>query len=245
MAPDPWSRPPNNEKPNGSRLRLYVWIGCIVVGGLCLWQLDRIFPRQRSDYDNAFLIRNVAILAVISSSVIFARRFNFTEVTRNIALWVGVCAVIALGYVYQDELKDAGLRIRSEIVPGYAVTTSAQEMVLTESGGHFIVIGQVNGVAVTFLIDTGASDIVLSPRDAKRTGIDLTTLDYSRIASTANGTVRGAPANVSSLQINQIALSDVPITVNQADMDTSLLGMAFLRRLKSYEVRGRQLYLRW
>jgi ubiquinone/menaquinone biosynthesis C-methylase UbiE len=39
--------------------------------------------------------------------------------------------------------------------------------------------------------------------------------------------------------------ADVPVVVNQAPMDASLLGMSFLRRMKSFDFRGNKLYLRW
>ena len=96
-----------------------------------------------------------------------------------------------------------------------------------------------------FLIDTGASDTVLSPMDAQRLGIDLAALDFSRVYLTANGNGRGAPYRLMDLAIGPIALSDVAVSINQAPMDESLLGMSFLRRLKSFEVQGRRLYLRW
>jgi aspartyl protease family protein len=85
---------------------------------------------------------------------------------------------------------------------------------------------------------------VLSPGAARRLGIDPGELQYTRVFRTANGTVRGAPYNLASLKIGSIEFSNVPVTVNQAEMDTSLLGMTFLNRLESFEFRGRQLFLR-
>ncbi len=86
------------------------------------------------------------------------------------------------------------LRVRSELVPGYALETGEHEMVLTESdGGNFYIFGEANGVRVRFLIDTGASDTVLTPSDAANLGIDVRALDFSRVYGTANGLGRGAP----------------------------------------------------
>jgi aspartyl protease family protein len=175
----------------------------------------------------------------------FVRQSQVPEILRNLAIWAGVFALLAVGYAYQDTFKAVGTRVMSEIVPGYAMTSGSGEMVLTERGGHFFVTGDAGGIPLVFLIDTGASDIVLSPSDARRIGLDTATLTYSRNAMTANGVVRGAPARLEKLSFNALEITDVPVTINEADMATSLLGMAFLRRLKSYEVRGRQLYLRW
>ncbi len=241
---DPWGRKPS-EDGGRSRFGLYLWIGILVVGALCLWQLSRLFPSERSDWSEAALIRNVAILALLSAAVIRVRRADFPEIARHMAIWVGIVAVLVIGVTYQDELRDFGNQVRGEFVPGYAVSTAHDEMVLTETGGHFIIIGAVNGEPVQFMVDTGASDITLTPSDARRVGLDPSSLEYTRTYSTANGTVRGAPAHVARLRIGDIVFTDVPVSVNEAEMQSSLLGMDFLRRLKSYEVRGRKLYLRW
>jgi aspartyl protease family protein len=117
--------------------------------------------------------------------------------------------------------------------------------VTAEGNGNFYVLGSVNGAPVRFLIDTGATDIVLSPSDAGRLGVDTAALVYGREAETANGAGYGASFKADSLTVGQVALTDVPMVINQAPMSASLLGVAFLKRLDSFEVRGRRMYLRW
>jgi aspartyl protease family protein len=90
---------------------------------------------------------------------------------------------------------------------------------------------------VRFLIDTGASGVVLTPGDARRLGFDPRRLRYTRIAETANGTVRSAPIRLDFIAVGQIRMLDFPASVNEADMTDSLLGMSFLSRLRSFEVR--------
>jgi aspartyl protease family protein len=136
--------------------------------------------------------------------------------------------------------------MRSALIPGYAVATEPGVLVLSESAdGHFHVFGEVNGARVSFLIDTGASDIVLSPADARRAGIDIEALNFDRIYQTANGLGRGATATLDTLSIGPIALSDVRVSVNQAEMRQSLLGMTFLKRLAAFRIEGNRLYLHW
>ena len=94
----------------------------------------------------------------------------------------------------------------------------------------------MNGVALRFLVDTGASDVVLGPADARRLGFDVAALDYSRRYRTANGVVFGAPVTLDRVRVGPIALDDVRASVNGAEMARSLLGMSFLGRLKGYEV---------
>jgi aspartyl protease family protein len=98
-------------------------------------------------------------------------------------------------------------------------------------------------VPVRFILDTGASDVMLSPFDARRLGFDPAALSYTRIYQTANGTVAGAPVVLPSLEIGSIRLTNLPASVMQTDSGTSLLGMSFLSRLASYKVDGSRLTL--
>ncbi len=86
------------------------------------------------------------------------------------------------------------------------------------------------------MVDTGATDIVLTPSDARRIGIDPANLEFDQFAETANGTVRGAAIRLDSLVIGPIGMGGLPATVNGADMSESLLGMEFLNRLHGWRV---------
>ena len=98
---------------------------------------------------------------------------------------------------------------------------------------------------VRFAVDTGASDIVLSPADARRAGIDVDALTFDKETTTANGLGHGASVVLASLTLGPIHLTNVRATVNQAGLDRSLLGMAFLRRMKSVSFADHTLTLRW
>ncbi len=209
--------------------------------------MTKIFPGSvASGTDRAYLFYYVGFLALLASTVVFSRRFKAAEWIRNIAVWAGIAAVLVVGYTFRSELEDIVIRVRSALVPGYAVAVNANELVLSESeGGDYFVFGTVNGTPIKFLIDTGVSDIVLSPEDAQRAGIDIQRLDYSHIYETANGIGRGAAASVARLSVGPINFSDVSVSVNMAPMSDSLLGMSFLKRLKSFALRNHRLYLRW
>ena len=103
----------------------------------------------------------------------------------------------------------------------------------------------VDGTPVRFLVDTGVTSVVLSPNDAERLGYDPAKLSFTGFVRTANGTVRTAPIRLGNLVVGDIRLTDVPAVVNQAAMGSSLLGMSFLDRLRSYEVRDGVLVIRW
>jgi clan AA aspartic protease (TIGR02281 family) len=112
-------------------------------------------------------------------------------------------------------------------------------------GGHYLVEALVNGAPVTFLVDTGASDIVLTLDDARRIGLEPRTLAFTQRFSTANGEVRGAPVVLREIRIGQLSLFDVTASVNEAALEVSLLGMSFLEQLSGYQVERGRLILRW
>ena len=239
---NPWTRitPPR-------RAGFLIWLALLAAAGAGIWFLAYLLPgRAISGWDQAFILRAFLVLALVSGGLIFLRRVPLAETLRNVAIWAGIAGIIALGFAFQEEIRYAGLRLRAELLPGMPVTTGVNELVLTQAAdGHFYVIGEANGTPVRFLVDTGASETVLSPADAARIGIELGSLSFNRSYSTANGIGLGAPLTLRSLSIGPIVLSDVPVSVNQAEMGTSLLGMSFLRTLGSFEVRDRRLYLRW
>jgi aspartyl protease family protein len=118
-------------------------------------------------------------------------------------------------------------------------------VVQADRGGHFLLEMAVNGAPVLFLVDTGASAVVLSSEDARRIGLHPQRLTYSQRFQTANGVVRAAPVTLREVRVGQFSVYDLPASVNEASLAVSLLGMAFLSRLAGYEVRGDRLVLRW
>lgn len=226
---------------------LVLWLVLLAAVGIGIWLLAGLLPgRVDSTEDYARIGYAIILVAAVSSGLIFARRINLGRVVHDLALWGCIVAVLAVGYTYRDDMQRIGARVLAEFLPGYAATSSTDEMVLSAGAdGHFRVFATVNGQPLTFLVDTGASDIVLSPADARRLGIDTRALNFSLRYETANGIGRAAPTTLASLVIGGKSLFDQRAAINQADMRESLLGMAFFRNLASFEVRGPTLYIRW
>jgi aspartyl protease family protein len=241
----PW-RDPLPRKRADFHVGMAVWLLLAVAAGVGLWGLFSYFPGSLGSQDNQMsFVHGIALLALISSGLLFSRRIEFNNVGRNIAIWIGVAFVLILGYSYQEEIGVAAVRVKSELLPGQPSVHGEGVITLTKgSDRHFHVTGLANGSRINFLIDTGATGIALSPADASRIGIDLSRLEYTRIFETANGRGRGAPWRLDTLSIGPIEFRDVAVTINQADMNGSLLGMSFLDRLGSYEVLGRKMILR-
>lgn len=239
----PWRPPP---PPRRSRRGLLLWLGVLAAAGVLFFLLSRLFPQQRSGMEWAEALRLFGLLALVSSGLVASRRIDLGVTARNIALWAAIFAAVFLAYAFRDDLRHAGLKARSALIPAYAIADTPRSMLVSRSseGGGFYVMGEVDGAPMRFIVDTGATDIVLSPQDAMRAGLLDASTRFSRPNETANGVGYGAAVMAESLTVGPIHLTNVPVFVNQAPMSASLLGMSFLERLDSFEVRGDQLFLR-
>jgi aspartyl protease family protein len=228
------------------RLGFWLWLALIGAGAGFFALMTLAFPGQLSAMDEAEALRLLGLLALVSSSLVFARRIRVRTAIRNAAAWIGIFAALALGYSFRHEILGVFDRVRGELIPVYAVQNGSHSLILTAGDdGAFNAMGSVDGTPVRFTIDTGASGVVLSPADAQRIGLDLDALTYSGSGETANGVGRWAPYTAASLSLGPIRLSNVSVAINRAPMSTSLLGMSFLRRLESFEVRDGRLTLTW
>lgn len=126
-----------------------------------------------------------------------------------------------------------------------ATATGAEMVIPAGRNGHFMITAEVEGVEIHFLVDTGASQVILTDEDAERLGHDPEFLEFSDRFETANGTIRGAPLLLADLRIGDLQIENVRASVIRAPMSVSLLGMSFLNRLESYEVGEEGLILHW
>ena len=109
---------------------------------------------------------------------------------------------------------------------------------------HVVLDGNVNGSPVRFLVDTGATMVVLTMRDAAAAGLTRSDLVFSMRTSTANGVARAAPVRLRDVRIGQFVLSDVQAMVIE-NLGVSLLGRSFLQRLDGYEMHDGVLTITW
>jgi len=110
--------------------------------------------------------------------------------------------------------------------------------------GHVTVIAAVNGTPVRFLVDTGASRVTLTAEDARVAGVGGSDLIFNQRSRTANGLAREAPVTLREIRIEQLSMENVAAAVNE-NLNISLLGMSFLKRLKSFEMRDGALTINW
>jgi aspartyl protease family protein len=152
---------------------------------------------------------------------------------------LALVVVLALtGYAYRFEIQRVGEHVLGALMP-YRGEDVGNGSISFEAwpDGQFRIDAMVNGKPVMFLVDTGATNVVLTPNDAKRLGYDPQDLDFSESYTTANGSVRGAPIVLPEIVIGPIHMHDVAASVDGAPMPGSLLGVSFLDRLASYEAK--------
>lgn len=152
---------------------------------------------------------------------------------------------MAWGLIFLGLIAGYGLwkDIRHDILPRQMVTEAGEVVLPRAEDGHYYAQIGVGGATLPVLADTGASNVVLSPGDARRLGIDPAGLVYTGQAMTANGLVRTARVTLDSLRLGPFEDRDVPVWVNEAEMDVSLLGMDYLGRFR-IEIDGDRMVLR-
>jgi aspartyl protease family protein len=124
-------------------------------------------------------------------------------------------------------------------------SSDSREVVIPPSAnGHFQVEASVDGRRMNFMVDTGASLIALTERDAAMLGIHPAESDYVAMVRTANGTVRAAPVELDMVEIDDIMLHNVSaIVLPDGALSDNLLGLSFLQRLHRFEYADGKLVL--
>ncbi|MEJ1158178.1 retropepsin-like aspartic protease family protein [Prosthecomicrobium sp. N25] len=224
-----------------------ILLGLGVALGLLMLNNDagRVFGLESGDFSRLVILSAFAL--VIGAGVL--RRFEgrFSEALRAGVLWLAIVAVLMTGYSYRTELEIAGRRMAGSLIPGLAVSTGegGSVMVAKSRDGHFRVRAEANGQPIRLVVDTGASSVVLSDRDARDVGIDTSTLSYDVNVSTANGGTTAAPVVLESLSIGDITELRVhALVARPGQLEMSLLGNSFLDRLHSFTIQGDRLILR-
>ena len=189
------------------------------------------------DFDYGRVIYLVLLLTAVCSWVFVQNRQTLGKTVQQLAIWAFIFLGVIAGYGLWED-------IRHTVQPRQTVVgNSGQIEVPRSSDGHYYLTLDINTVPITFLVDTGATDVVLNASDARRAGIDPDKLAYLGRASTANGVVRTASVRLDSITLGGITDENIRVQVNQAELDQSLLGMAYLQRWSSIEIRNGSLLL--
>ncbi len=227
------------------RLLLWVLLGAVLIA------LVLIIARRGDDAsglsaaDLGSLAQKIVVLVIAGAVALMLFRERFAQALTAALFWVSLALVLVVAYSYRFELHDIADRVMTELVPGHATTTAGRTVqVARAANGDFAVTAQINGARVSMVLDTGASSVVLTREDAKAAGLPLEVLAYTVSIDTANGRAQAAPVTLDRVGIGGLVEHSIAALVAQpGQLKVSLLGMSFLNRLQSWEVRGDRLLL--
>jgi aspartyl protease family protein len=220
---------------------LLLLIGALLVG---VFAEDPI--GEFSAVEAAGLLALSGLSLLMAASIVEGFGRHWTYGVQSIAVSGGVLIALLVTYASRHELQTVIDRAIGDIAVGRTVVTPEGEVVAARRmDGSFMVQGEVNGFETRFIFDTGASTVVLRAENAAALGFNPETLNYSIPVSTANGAALAAPVTIERLTVGTITERNVRALIARSGvLHANLLGMSFLERLGSYEVRGNRLILR-
>jgi len=190
-----------------------------------------------SSDDIARLIYLGMLILVIGGYALIAQRENLGQSLRHAILWVLIFVGAIAGFGLWTDVSET-------VNPRVAFSEDGGTIeVPREPDGHFYLTLEIDGTPVLFVVDTGATGVALSMQDADAIGIDTGALHFDGRASTANGVVRTARVTLQNVYLGDHSEGSLRASVNEGATDVSLLGMSYLERFSSLEIRGSRMLL--
>ena len=179
------------------------------------------------------------ILLVAVGGWFFAEsRGNLGKNVRMLMAWGLIIFGLMAGYGLWED-------VRRDVIPRQTVVSDGSAIEVPRGpGGHYFLTVNVGGTPVDFIVDTGATDVVLTMADAEEIGLDPENLPFLGSARTANGSVKTAFTTVEFKSVGPVRYDRVQVAVNGGEMRESLLGMSFLSRFDTIEFSGDTLTLK-
>jgi len=194
---------------------------------------------------------NIAHMAYLLIIVLFVGSFVVRSYSgksktalKHFFIWCALFSVIFVVFSYRDKFSSVKENVMGELFPSKTQKGDGGEIIIHKSiGGHFYIDIEINDVVIKFMVDTGASRVVLSKRDAFLVGINDSELNFKNMVYTANGTIMTAPVLLENIYIEGYQFKNVSGMVNGGDMKNSLLGMSFLKKLQSFTIENNRLIM--
>ena len=164
----------------------------------------------------------------------------FKPIFAMLVLGAAIGLMLPNGHEAPSADKPAVATPKSDPVAAFASDSGqpARETVLErQSNGHFYTDALVNGQAVHFLIDTGASDVALTEEDARHAGISFSPSEFEVVAQGAAGPVRGKVIYLDQVDVDGKVVTHVRGIIMEGG-GTSLLGQSFLSRISGVQMNG-------
>lgn len=187
-------------------------------------------------HDLQQIIYLIIIISFLLIGIFSQKNLSWQKIIKYLLMWALIGFSIIVIYAYRFEFINFKERINLEINPTSAQINQQGQLVINiADDSHFYITLLVNKTPILFMIDTGASDMMINLDDANKIGINLKKLVFNKAYQTANGRSFGAYVKIREIEISGVKFKDIGASVSQSDMGTSLLGMSFLRRFNKYE----------
>lgn len=179
----------------------------------------------------------ILLLAYLAYFFLRGNRVSGAKMVQQIVLWVLIFVGVVAAYGLWQDLNP---RLQTESA---LITETGDIEIPRGPGGHYHLTMEVNGTPVRFIVDTGATDIVLTMEDAARVGIDTERVPFLGQARTANGTVPTALVRLDSVALGPVLDTRVSARISAGEMPGSLLGMNYLQRFETITISGDRMTL--
>jgi aspartyl protease family protein len=182
---------------------------------------------------------------ILVGSSLMVRRLPLGQSLRMVVAWLLIFGAGFIAFTLKDEFIALGHRVYAEAVGDNVVSSGHGEILIRQSDdGHFYINGEVNGHAVRFLVDSGATVTTLSRATARNTGVGPDG-GFGVMVDTANGSALMDRGTVGRLKVGPIERAGVAVHISRLEEDDlNVIGMNFLSTLSAWGVEGRTLRLK-
>ncbi len=223
------------DKEKSNRKYRFIGFALLVFGIIALLQwLSQNFGKPIEWRE---LLYPLALLLVFSGGVWTAFQKDPGLFIRGAMGWLLLFVACYIGYVQYEnyQTKQALSRVEGK----------GPDLIIKSTNGHFYVDMKIDGKTIRALVDTGASDVVLTEEDARNIGIVVEDIKDYRMYSTANGDVMSRYTRLDSINLNgKVTAQDVRTSISEADLNGSLVGQSFLNKMSKWQViKGNEMHI--
>ncbi|MFV0244394.1 MAG: TIGR02281 family clan AA aspartic protease [Qingshengfaniella sp.] len=174
--------------------------------------------------------------AVVGGYFLISQRRNLGRMVQQALLWLFIFIGVAAAYGLWQDIRGKAPALQTVATDGAIIVPRARD-------GHYYLSLDIDGTPVRFMVDTGATDMVLSLPDANRIGIDTGGLHFLNQAQTANGVVATAMVRLGAVTLGPVTHRGVTALISAGEMPGSLLGMGYLSRFAAVTIANGRLTL--
>ncbi|MEM8822119.1 MAG: TIGR02281 family clan AA aspartic protease [Pseudomonadota bacterium] len=192
-----------------------------------------------AEHDLMRLVYLTILLGVVGAGVLLSYRGRIGQMLQQAAIWFFIFVGGVVVYGFWEEISDIAVQRQAVVMDGDQMVVEVPR----SRDGHYHLTLEINGSPTEFIVDTGATDLVLTQADAEAVGLDLDGLRFFGRAYTANGTVETAEVRLAEVALGDLVERDVRAVVNGGEMSQSLLGMSYLQQFGRIEIENDTLRL--